>query len=257
MWASPSSRWSSSTPPLDNIRERPDGVKIAGFFIAAIVAGVDPVATPAAFELRTTEVVFDESSAAVPARLRTSHHPAGSQRTGRPGPRRVLARSSSRSSRTTTFPMPSDIIFVEVTVTDPSDFEGVVEVHGEVLHDVYRVITLPSLHRAQRSCCAAAGDPRCDRRPAAHLLRVDRGQPGRPTSCASCSSGSARSPPSPGRFFARRSPPEAATARPRRLSRPQGSNSPLTAEDSTPRPPTREMQVVPSSGWGYLDADAG
>ncbi len=41
-------------------------------------------------------------------------------------------------------PDAGDVIFVEVTVTDPSDFEGVVEVHGEVLHEVYRVLKLRS-----------------------------------------------------------------------------------------------------------------
>ena len=37
------------------------------------------------------------------------------------------------------------MIFVEVTVTDPSDFEtGALEVHGHVLHGAYRVLTLES-----------------------------------------------------------------------------------------------------------------
>jgi hypothetical protein len=38
----------------------------------------------------------------------------------------------------------SDVIFVEVTVTDPSDFETVLEVRGEVMHGRYRVLSLQS-----------------------------------------------------------------------------------------------------------------
>ena len=103
-------------------------------------------------------------------------------------------------------PDAGDIIFVEVTVTDPSDFESaLVEVFGEVLHDVYRVIKLRVSDRAQRSCCPAAGDPRCDRvRPHIYFEWTE----GNPASnfLRFLFFGSARSLPSPGRFFARRSP---------------------------------------------------
>jgi hypothetical protein len=33
---------------------------------------------------------------------------------------------------------------VEVTVRDPSDFESALDVHGEIVHDRYRVLTLQS-----------------------------------------------------------------------------------------------------------------
>ena len=36
------------------------------------------------------------------------------------------------------------MIFVEVTVTDPSDFEGRLDVHGEVLHGTHRVMRVES-----------------------------------------------------------------------------------------------------------------
>ena len=39
-------------------------------------------------------------------------------------------------------PLDPDVIFVEVTVADPSDFAGRLEVHGEVLHGRYRVMTM-------------------------------------------------------------------------------------------------------------------
>ena len=37
-----------------------------------------------------------------------------------------------------------DFAFVEVTVTDPSEFEAGLTVRGEILHDRYRVLTLES-----------------------------------------------------------------------------------------------------------------
>jgi hypothetical protein len=37
-----------------------------------------------------------------------------------------------------------DLVFVEVTVRDPSDFETALDVHGEVVHEQYRVLTVQS-----------------------------------------------------------------------------------------------------------------
>ncbi len=39
---------------------------------------------------------------------------------------------------------PGDVIFVEVTVTDPSDFETDLRVRGQVRHGQYRVLTMGS-----------------------------------------------------------------------------------------------------------------
>jgi len=41
-------------------------------------------------------------------------------------------------------PPDADLVFVEVTVTDPSDFETRQDVHGVVRHGRYRVLTLES-----------------------------------------------------------------------------------------------------------------
>ena len=41
-------------------------------------------------------------------------------------------------------PSDEDLIFVEVTVTDPSEFENAQEVHGTVMHGRYRVLALES-----------------------------------------------------------------------------------------------------------------
>jgi hypothetical protein len=47
-------------------------------------------------------------------------------------------------------PTDPDVIFVEVTVVDPSDFEGRLHVRGQVLHQRYRVMTVtaPSVPNA-------------------------------------------------------------------------------------------------------------
>lgn len=41
-------------------------------------------------------------------------------------------------------PVAEDLVFVEVTVTDPSEFEAGLTVRGEVMHGRYRVLTLES-----------------------------------------------------------------------------------------------------------------
>ena len=128
---------------LDNIRERPDGVKIAGFFIAVIVCLSILSRLLRAFELRTTEVVFDESSERF---LRDCARRTIRLVANEPDARDRIEYSEKLKQivEDNDLPDAGDIIFVEVTITDPSDFEGVVEVFGEVLHDVYRVIKLRS-----------------------------------------------------------------------------------------------------------------
>ena len=128
---------------LDNIRERPDGVKIAGFFIAVIVLLSILSRLLRAFELRTTEVVFDASSQRF---LRDCARRTIRLVANEPDARDRIEYSEKLKQivEDNDLPDAGDIIFVEVTITDPSDFEGVVEVFGEVLHDVYRVINLQS-----------------------------------------------------------------------------------------------------------------
>ena len=57
------------------------------------------------------------------ARLRPPHDPAGRQRARRAATARSTTRSCARSARDHDLPDDADVIFVEVTVTDPSDFE--------------------------------------------------------------------------------------------------------------------------------------
>ena len=58
-------------------------------------------------------------------------------------------------SRDNDLPDDQDVIFVEVTVTDPSDFASRLDVCGEVQHGRYRVLTLSSsaVPNALAACC--------------------------------------------------------------------------------------------------------
>lgn len=126
-----------------NILERPDGVKIGGFFIAVIVAVSIASRLRRAFELRTPEVVLDEKAAMFVTDL--------SRRRLRlianePDTRDVdeYRHKLDQIILDNELPDGRDVLFIEVTVTDPSDFESSLDVHGEVLHGRYRVLTLES-----------------------------------------------------------------------------------------------------------------
>jgi hypothetical protein len=128
---------------VDNILERPDGVKIGGFFIAAIVLLSIASRLLRAFELRTTEVEFDDTvemflrdCARRSIRLIANEPGDGGKAEYRAKIEQIIDDND--------LPDASDIIFVEVTVTDPSDFESVIEARGEVAHGLYRVIRIES-----------------------------------------------------------------------------------------------------------------
>ncbi len=174
-------------------RRAPDGVKIGGCFILAII-----VVSLASRLRRVLRAAGHRGGPRRPEprlrpRLRAAHDPAGGERGRRPRPARSTPTRSARSAATTTCPLDPDVIFVEVTVADPSDFAGRLEVHGEVLHGQYRVMTLEasSVPNALAALVLAIRDETgVDPAP---LLRVDRGQPGLRSSCGSCCSGTARS----------------------------------------------------------------
>ena len=76
------------------------------------------------------------------------------------------------------------MLFVEVTVGDPSDFETALDVHGEVRHGRYRVLrcavaTVPNAHRRAAARTSATGPARVphvyfewtEGNPLANLLR--------------------------------------------------------------------------------------
>jgi hypothetical protein len=126
-----------------NVVERPDGVKIASVFIVAIVAVSFVSRLRRAFELRTTEVVLDETTAMF---MRDCARRSIRLVANEPGARDAgeYREKLKQIIDDNELPGPHDVIFVEVTVTDPSDFESVLEVHGEVQHGEFRVITVES-----------------------------------------------------------------------------------------------------------------
>ncbi|MGW2402233.1 amino acid transporter [Kitasatospora sp. NPDC001664] len=127
----------------DNVAERPDGVKIGACFIAAIVLVSLLSRLKRAFELRVTDVVLDEAAERF---LRDYTHRPLRLVANEPD-RRDLAeyRDKKRQIRADNdIPEEDDLVFVEVTVRDPSEFEAELTVCGEVLHDRYRVLTLES-----------------------------------------------------------------------------------------------------------------
>jgi hypothetical protein len=116
---------------IANVIERPDGVKIASVFIAAIVLTSVASRIHRATELRTTGIHVD----AVAHRLinRAAANGAINIIANEPGPRdeeeyRDKAREQHEENH---LPAHEPYLFLEVTVTDPSDFSSPLRVFGE------------------------------------------------------------------------------------------------------------------------------
>ncbi|MET8035336.1 amino acid transporter [Streptomyces sp. NPDC005345] len=126
-----------------NVIERPDGVKIGACFIAGIILVSFLSRLARAFELRVTSVTVD------PMAERFVRDIAS---------RRIRFIANEPDNRDITeyrekieqiradhdLPAQEDFVFLEVTVLDPSEFESVMNVRGEVLHGRYRILTLES-----------------------------------------------------------------------------------------------------------------
>jgi hypothetical protein len=127
-----------------NIVERPDGVKIAAFFIFAILLVSLLSRIKRAFELRITGIDTDRQAREM-LRQFTQHHKV---RLIANEPDRRDAREYKEKIAQIMFdndlPNDHDMIFVEVTVGDASDFETELHVRGEVMHRRYRVLKVSS-----------------------------------------------------------------------------------------------------------------
>jgi hypothetical protein len=128
---------------IANVVERPDGVKIAGCFIAAILVVSLLSRLYRAFELRVTTIDADEVARGFlrecgrrQIRLVANEPGRRDAREYREKIAQILADNDMADDQ--------DVIFVEVTVTDASDFETDLHVRGEVLHHRYRVLALES-----------------------------------------------------------------------------------------------------------------
>ncbi|MGX7759647.1 amino acid transporter [Streptomyces angustmyceticus] len=126
-----------------NVVERPDGVKIGACFIAGIILLSFLSRLARAFELRVTSVVLDEKAERF---IRDAAHRTIRFIANEPDQRDVAEyRDKLQQIRADNdLPPDDDLIFVEVTVGDPSEFESELRVRGEVLHGRFRVLALDS-----------------------------------------------------------------------------------------------------------------
>ncbi|MFD0008061.1 amino acid transporter [Streptomyces sp. NPDC127178] len=126
-----------------NVIERPHGVVIGACFITAIMAVSLLSRLARSFELRVTEVRLDSTAEGFVGDLASrdvrfiatgpDHRDAAAYRNKI---EQICADNEVR--------LADDVVFLEVKVTDPSEFESELTVRGEVRHARYRVLTLPS-----------------------------------------------------------------------------------------------------------------
>jgi hypothetical protein len=128
---------------IANIIERPDGVKIASFFIAAILVTSLISRVTRATELRVTDVRLDETArrfveeAAAEAEIRIIAN--------EPHARDILEYLEKEHEERVRNQIAADdpVLFLEVTVADPSEFASQLQVTGEERHG-YRILRMES-----------------------------------------------------------------------------------------------------------------
>jgi len=116
---------------VDNVIERPDGVKIGACFIGGILAISVASRLTRSFELRTTDVRLDATAEMFlrDCSRRTirlvANEPDARDRTEYDDKLRQIRADHD-------LPEDADVVFVEVTVVDPSEFESTLDVHGDL-----------------------------------------------------------------------------------------------------------------------------
>ncbi|GGX60825.1 APC family permease [Streptomyces minutiscleroticus] len=126
-----------------NVVERPDGVKIGACFVAGIVVVSFLSRLARSFELRVTHVELDAMAERF---VRDIAHRKIRFIANEPDNRDAAEyRDKTEQIRNDNdLPTTEDFVFVEVTVTDPSEFEAGLTVRGEVMHGRHRVLTTDS-----------------------------------------------------------------------------------------------------------------
>ncbi|MFJ3673230.1 amino acid transporter [Streptomyces sp. NPDC090106] len=126
-----------------NVIERPDGVKIGACFIAGIILVSLLSRLARAFELRVTSVTLDPMADRFIRDMASrkirfiANEPDNRDRAEYREKIEQIRQDNDLTEQ-------DDFVFVEVTVTDPSEFEAGLTVRGEVLHQRYRVLTVES-----------------------------------------------------------------------------------------------------------------
>ncbi|WP_407835818.1 APC family permease [Streptomyces sp. DSM 116496] len=126
-----------------NVVERPDGVKIGACFIAGIMALSLLSRLARVFELRVTDVELDDMAQRF---IRDTSNRTIRFIANEPDNRDLdeYRQKKEQIRADNDIPTGDDVMFVEVTVLDASEFESGMRVRGEVLHGRYRVLTLES-----------------------------------------------------------------------------------------------------------------
>src|SRR5579884_3816561 len=123
---------------IANVIERPDGVKIATFFISAIVLVSIFSRISRVTELRASGVVLDETARKFLADLNgatlriIANHPDRRDRA-------EYERKEREQRYSNRIPLGEPVLFLEVTVRDPSEFAPEILVRGEERHG-YRIL---------------------------------------------------------------------------------------------------------------------
>ncbi|HEY7606085.1 MAG TPA: amino acid transporter [Actinomycetes bacterium] len=126
-----------------NVIERPDGVKIASFFIAAILVTSLVSRVTRATELRVTHVELDGTARRFI--METAERSEVRIIPNEPQARDVLeyAEKAYEARKRHQISPKDPVLFLEVTVADPSEFESRLQVTGEERHG-YRILRMDS-----------------------------------------------------------------------------------------------------------------
>jgi amino acid transporter len=126
----------------DNIIEKPDGIAISAVFVAGIILVSLVSRVSRTTELRAERIEFDDDARRYIADSIANDGEldivANRRETGQPA---EYVHKESEQRRMNPVPGRNDILFLEVEVADPSQFSGVLEVHGASVegHRVLRV----------------------------------------------------------------------------------------------------------------------
>ena len=129
---------------IANIIERPEGVQVAAFFIAAILIVSFASRINRSFELRSGAITFDETAqriideAAASGEIQIVTHDPDERSLHEYHDKELQQRAESH------IPDADQIVFLEVNVTDSSDFATDLEIHGRYREGGYRILWVDS-----------------------------------------------------------------------------------------------------------------